>query len=116
MSKRYPFYQIDNRIFDYGLRPIQFTVYSYLVSCAGNRRECFPSVRTIARRCNCSESAARSAVSALEKLGLIQKEYGYRQNRYGVRQQTSNLYRIRPLPDYYENGEPRYAQDNELPF
>ena len=52
----------------------------------------------------------------LETRGLIRKEYNYRENRYGVRQQTSNTYRILPLPVYYENGEPRYADDHALPF
>ena len=115
---KYPngFYQMDSRIFERGLKPIAFTVYNYLVSCAGSRRSCFPSVRTIAEKCSCSESAARDAVKQLEALGLIRKEYSFRVNRYGVRQQTSNTYSILPLPDYYENGEPRYAQAEELPL
>lgn len=115
---KYPngFYQMDSRIFDRGLKPIAFAVYNYLVSCAGNRRCCFPSVRTIAGKCSCSESAVRDAVKQLEALGLIRKEYSYRANRYGIRQQTSNNYSILPLPDYYENGEPRYAHAEELPL
>ena len=107
---------MDARIFDHALKPIPFAVYSYLVFCAGRKRNCFPAVRTIAKRCSCSESAARSAVKELEARGLIRKEYNYRENRYGVRQQTSNTYRILPLPAYYENGEPRYADDHVLPF
>ena len=43
------------------------------------------------------------------------KKKNYRENRYGVRQQTSNTYRILPLPSYYEHGEPRYADDHALP-
>ena len=36
---KYPsgFFQMDSRIFDRGLKPIPFSVYSYLVSCAGKR-------------------------------------------------------------------------------
>ena len=109
-------YQVDSRIFDLGLKPIPFSVYSYLVFCAGHKRNCFPSVRTIAKKCFCSESAVRSAIKELTSLGLISKEYCYRENRYGVRQQTSNTYRILPIPRYYENGEPRYDYDDELPF
>ena len=110
------FYQVDARIFDQGLTPIQLAVYSYLVSCAGSRGSCFPSVRTIARKCSCSESAARSAVKELVTRGLISREYGYRENRYGVRQQTSNTYHIKPIPVCYGNGEPRYTHDAALPF
>ena len=115
---KYPsgFYQMDSRIFDRELKPIPFVVYSYLVSCAGSRGSCFPAVRTIAGKCGCSESAAREAVKQLEALGLIRKEYSYRENRYGIRQQTSNTYSILPIPRYYENGEPRYDYDDELPF
>ena len=50
----------------------------------------------------------------LEALGLIRKEYGYRENRFGVRQQTSNRYYILPLPKYYENGKPKYCEDLPL--
>ena len=110
------FYQVDAKVFDLGLKPIPFAVYSYLVFCAGHKRNCFPSVRTIAKKCCCSESAVRSAIKELTSLGLISKEYCYRENRYGVRQQTSNTYRILPIPRYYENGEPRYDHDDELPF
>ena len=110
------FYQVDTRIFELGLKPITLAVYSYLVCCAGRKRSCFRSVRTIAKMCSCSESAARKAVQELTERGLITKEYGYRENRYGVRQQTSNTYYIQPLPAYYENGEPRYDRDNDLPF
>lgn len=110
------FYQVDVRVFELGLKPITLVVYSYLVCCAGRKRSCFPSVRTIAKKCTCSESAARKAVQELTERGLITKEYGYRENRYGVRQQTSNTYRILPIPLYYENGEPRYEHDDELPF
>ena len=115
---KYPngFYQMDSRIFDRGLKPIAFSVYSYLVSCAGSRGSCFPAVRTIARKCRCSESAAREAVKQLEAMGLIRKDYSYRENRYGIRQQTSNTYSLLPLPDYCENGEARYAQAEELPL
>ncbi len=115
---KYPsgFYQMDIRIFDRGLKPIPFVVYSYLVSCAGSRGNCFPAVRTIAQKCHCSESAARDAVKQLAELGLIRKDYSYRENRYGIRQQTSNTYSVLPLPDYYENGEARYARDEELPL
>ncbi len=110
------FYQVDAKVFDLGLKPIPFAVYSYLVFCAGHKRNCFPSVRTIAKMCSCSESAVRSAIKELTALGLISKEYCYRENRYGVRQQTSNTYGILPIPRYYENGAPRYDYDDELPF
>ena len=107
---------MDERIFNQGLKPIPLAVYSYLVLCAGSRGNCFPAMRTIAKKCACSESAARSAIKELIARGLIRREFGYLENRYGVRQQTSNTYHILPLPLYYENGRPRYDRDSTLPF
>ena len=52
----------------------------------------------------------------MEAMGLIRKDYSYRENRYGIRQQTSNTYSVLPLPDYYENREARYVQAEELPL
>ncbi len=116
MKQHGRFFQVDERVFDCRLKPIEFAVYCYLVSCAGSRGSCYPAMRTIAKKCSCSESAARSAIKTLTALGLISKEYGYRENRYGIRQQTSNLYHIKSIPLYYEKGEPRYDWDRELPF
>ena len=110
------FYQMDNRVFDFSLTPIQFYVYSYLVSCAGSKRSCFPAVRTIAAHCHCSESSVRSAVKELNRLGLVRTESVYRENRYGIRQQTSNTYHVLPLPLYYEDGKPQYEYDDGLPL
>ena len=108
------FFQASNRLFHYHLTPIQFTVYCYLISCAGSKGYCYPVVKTIAQRCNCSESSVRAATRRLEKLGLLCNESHYLTNRYGVPQQTSNTYRILPMPDYFENGRPVYSE--ELPL
>ena len=118
MSKKWnePFFQASTRLFDYGLTPIQFCVYCYLTSCAGSRGSCFPAVRTIAAHCHCSESSVRAAIKELNRIGLVRTETVYRENRYGIRQQTSNTYHIPPLPAYYENGMPKYERDDELPF
>ena len=115
-QQRINFYLMNNRVFDFGLKAIPFYVYSYLVSCAGSRRSCFPAVRTIAAKCQCSESSVRAAIKELNRLGLVRTEAVYRKNRYGIRQQTSNTYHIPPLPAYYENGMPKYELKDELPF
>ena len=59
------FYQMSNAIFCYDLKPIPLAVYSYLVCCAGQKDLCWPSIKTIALHCNCSENAARDAVKQL---------------------------------------------------
>lgn len=35
--------KLSNAIFCYGLTPIQLAVYSYLVSCAGQKEKCWPA-------------------------------------------------------------------------
>lgn len=115
MKLTHDFFQASNQLFRSGLTPIQFTVYCYLTSCAGNKGYCYPAVKTIAKHCGCSESSVRKATKELEELGFIYTEPHYRNNRYGIREQTSNTYRILPPPDYYENGKPVYGGE-ELPF
>ena len=52
------FFKLSNALFYYHLTPIQFTVYSFLVSSAGQKRNCWPSMKTIAANCGCSQNAA----------------------------------------------------------
>ena len=104
------YFKASNLTFRYGLTPIQLSVYCYLVSCAGSADYCFPSVKTIAQSCNCSESSARKAVRRLDELGLIRCEAQYRENRYGAAEQTSNRYYILLPPRYFHNGEPVYEE------
>ena len=61
------FYQMSNAIFCCDLTPAEFMVYSYLVSCAGQKDVCWPSVGKIAVSCNCSENTVRKAIDALVK-------------------------------------------------
>ena len=53
------FFKLSNALFCYRLTPIQFTVYSFLVSSAGQKKVCWPSMKTIAANCGCSVNAAR---------------------------------------------------------
>jgi len=41
------FFRLPNKIFDLRLTPIQFVLYSYLVSCAGSSTICWPSLKSI---------------------------------------------------------------------
>jgi len=91
------FYQMSNAIFHHGLTPIQFAVYSYLISCAGSRGKCWPSMNTIAACCGCSKNAARTAVDALAMRHFIRKVASYSTHR-GRGRQSNNTYFTLPLP------------------
>lgn len=98
------FYQMSNTIFYYQLTPIQFSVYSYLVCCAGQKDVCWPSMKTIARHCNCSENAARAAVSILAEREFIRKVPTKRCGRNGRWLQGNNQYYILSLPELPKAG------------
>lgn len=56
------FYQMSSAVFCCDLKLIPLMVYSYMVCCAGQEDLCWPSMKTIALHCTCSENAARDAV------------------------------------------------------
>ena len=93
------FYQMSNAIFCYDLKPIPLAVYSYLVCCAGQKDLCWPSIKTIALHCSCSENAARDAVNQLVDRGFIRKAATNKlMRRDGSWRQSNNHYYILPLP------------------
>ncbi len=92
------FFKLSNALFCYHLTPIQFTVYSFLVSSAGQKEKCWPSVKTIAASCACSETAARAAIGVLEQRGFIRRVKRFQDRPNGSVRQTSNVYYILDLP------------------
>ncbi|MBQ4428106.1 MAG: helix-turn-helix domain-containing protein [Oscillospiraceae bacterium] len=99
------FYQMANMIFGYGLTPYEFTVYNYLVCCAGNRGRCYPSMKTIAGVCKCSENTARKAVHALADKKFIRIVETYSDLDNDRIRQTNNTYFILDLPELPEREE-----------
>ena len=92
------FFQISNAMFHYGLRPNAFTVYCYLVCCTGQKEKCWPSVRTIAKRCGISENTVRNAIKELEERGFISKVKTTWSGRNGKPRRGNNNYYILDLP------------------
>ena len=97
-SKRSGFYQISNRIFEAGLNPKEFIVYSYFVSLAGAKDKCWPGMKTIARNCCMCENTARAAVRALVKKGYINRVETYRKQWNGKPAQSNNEYYLLTPP------------------
>ena len=85
-------FQMNTRVFHYGLNPYELTVYSYLVSCAGNRSACQARIRTIANACGCSESTARRTLHELQAKGFIDIKGNVQMLRNGNHRQTCNRY------------------------
>ncbi|HBF1268440.1 TPA: helix-turn-helix domain-containing protein [Clostridioides difficile] len=64
-------------------------IYIVLVRYSDNESCCFPSYKTIALKCGCSERQAKSVVKILENKGLIKKENRIKSNS---NEKESNIY------------------------
>ncbi len=104
------FYRLPNSIFDLGLTPIQFTLYSYLVSCAGSKTYCWPSLETISDKTGVGISAVQKHLKVLQKRQLI--HIGKRKTGNG---NWNNEYRLLSLdnPEIYRDLD---AEADELPL
>lgn len=80
--------QSINSIFSSGLKMSVISVYLYLERRADKEGKCLPSIRTMARELNVSESTIRRSLRDLEKNGYIRKEQRFRENKGN----TSNMY------------------------
>ena len=95
------FFIVPNEVFNYGLKPNEISVFTYLCSCADNRTyECFPSVNKIAKACGMGVSTVRAVIHTLEGKGLIKINPRYNQIPDSEkRRQTSNLYVVSLLKE-----------------
>ena len=92
-GKRKNFFMVDNRLFEYGLKPRDSAVYCFL--CRRMNREsnvAFPSRRDIANGCGIrKEETVDKAIKALLEKDLIEKFHRYTNaGDYG-----SNVYRLK---------------------
>lgn len=91
------FFKVSNAMFCYGLTPVQFAAYCYLICCAGSKGKCWPGMKTIAACCGCSQTTARNAIQELERRGFIVCVPTFKE-QFGRNRQTSNTYFIQDLP------------------
>ena len=80
--------------------PLRKLVLIKLADNANDKGECWPSYQHIADHCECSKTAVRNHIDALEEMGLLERE-----NRLGANNgkgNTSNLYFLKltatPMP------------------
>lgn len=65
------FFLTPNKIFDEGLKPREFIVYSYLLRCGDTKMQSFPSRKNIAEKCSISVPTVDIALKNLEDNGFI---------------------------------------------
>ena len=66
------FYILPNNIFDLRLEPIQFAIYSYLISCSGSKGYCWPSQAKICDKTSIGLSSVQKHLKILEQRQLIE--------------------------------------------
>lgn len=66
------FYILPNSIFDLRLEPIQFAIYSYLISCSGSKGYCWPSQAKICDKTSIALSSVQKHLKILEQRKLIE--------------------------------------------
>lgn len=77
-----------NSIYASGMKLRAKAVYMYLRSRCDKEGKCFPSIKTIAKDLDLSQSTVKRALRELESNGYIKKIARYRENKGN----TSNLY------------------------
>ncbi len=66
------FYILPNNIFDLRLHPIQFAIYSYIISCSGSKGYCWPSQAKICDKTSIGLSSVQKHLKILEQRQLIE--------------------------------------------
>ncbi len=66
------FYILPNNIFDLRLHPIQFAIYSYIISCSGSKGYCWPSQAKIRDKTSVGLSSVQKHLKILEQRQLIE--------------------------------------------
>ena len=86
------FFLLPNKIFDEGLTPMEFVVYSFLTSRGDAKGKSYYSVPNIAKACGMCENSCRKAIRNLSEKGLIVVS-----ERYFDNARQSNLYTVLKL-------------------
>lgn len=100
------YFTTDDGVFQLGLTPYQYAVFSYLLRCANAKGECWPSIRKMARTLGIAPNTVRKALRDLEARMLL--TVTRRKSDHG--DQDTNMYVL-----LYRGGgsprEPRGSRD-----
>ncbi len=104
------FYILPNKIFQIDLDPYAFKIYSYLMSCAGSKGYCWPSLHTISRVTGIAVSTVKNRIDYLAKRKLISVSKHAGKGHY-----KNNVYTMLSLdnPEVYRDLN---SDDEELPL
>ncbi len=129
MKKKYEkqdgFFMLPNDIFKMDLDPYTFIIYAYLVSCAGAKGECWPSIPTIAKTLNISPTTAQSRIKISEERRYIKRHYHGGVTESGTPRTFNNHYFVQDFDSpwrfhFFEHKKKedrkKQVEYGELPF
>ena len=83
---------MPNKIFDEGLKPIEFVVYSFLVKSKDKKNQSYWSVFNIARYCGICAATCRKTLYALQDKGYVDISKRFLDNA-----QQTNVYTVNKI-------------------
>lgn len=83
------YFLLPNKIFNEGLTPMEFVVYSFFISKKDKNNQSYYSVPHIAEQCGICENSCRKVIKNLVDKGLV-----YVMERYMGNAQQSNIYTV----------------------
>lgn len=86
------YFTLPNKIFDEGLTPNEFVVYSFLTKAKDKKNQSYWSVPNIAHYCGICENSCRKAIKSLTDKGYVDVTKRYLDNA-----QQSNIYTVRKI-------------------
>lgn len=94
------------------LKPRARLVLQCLILHCNERRECFPSIKTIAAECNYGVSTVKRALNDLCEAGYLQKQARFDERKKGG--QTSNLYTLLVVPEHPAEDTKKKILDSQI--
>ena len=103
------FLMLPNSVFDMPLDVYAFKIYAYLVCCAGNRGECWPTMHKMSMKLGIAMSTVQDRINLLEKRKLIAIKKHNGNGKY-----KNNVYVLLPQdnPEIYRD----LSEPEELPL
>ena len=86
------YFLLPNTIFDEGLTPMEFVVYSFFISRKNKRNQSYYSVPHIAENCGICATSCRKVIKDLVDKGLVDVT-----ERYMGNAQQSNIYTVHKI-------------------
>lgn len=83
------YFTLPNKIFEEGMTPNEFVVYSFLTKAKDKKNQSYWSVPNMAHYCGICDTTCRKALSSLREKGYIDISERYRDNV-----QQSNIYTV----------------------